>query len=407
MAYRIFGVVLAVAAIWGAACARPPVAPNPGARGGSGGPPSGIPGYEAIDLGTLGGTRTLPSAINDNGSIVGTSETADGRFLGFVYEGAAMRTLRASQAVYDESADAINPSGQVGGVVRDERTLVRWNHGIQDAPDLQILATPASPAPPPARVVAINSGGDMLVSLDDGVARASAVVMHGGVLQDLGGLGGGTRVSTYPLAWNERGQVVGTSLVRHVAPTYDVSHPFIWDSGVMRDLGVLGVLTCGDPAEDCAGGAAVDINAIGTVVGTVTAAAGLDRAFIWQDGVMHDLGVFEGHSTRAIAINDRGQVLFSVGFPDLGVFVWENGGMQRVGPAGGGGGGGGLQIWGRALGENGAVVGEMQSSDGTVDAFVWQAGTLIDLGPGCATAINARGDVIGTDGLRGMLWRKK
>jgi probable HAF family extracellular repeat protein len=79
--------------------------------------------------------------------------------------------------------------------------------------------------------------------------------------------------------------------------------------------------------------------------------------------------------------------------------------VQRVAP--GGGGGGGLQIWGRALGENGAVVGEMQSSDGTVDAFVWQAGTLIDLGPGCATAINARGDVIGTDGLRGMLWRKK
>jgi probable HAF family extracellular repeat protein len=190
-----------------------------------------------------------------------------------------------------------------------------------------------------------------------------------------------------------------------VEPTYDVSHPFIWDSGVMRDLGVLGPLTCGDPAEDCAGGAAVDINAIGTVVGTVTGAAGLDRAFIWQDGVMRDLGVFEGQSTRAIAINDRGQVLFSVGFPDLGVFVWENGGVQRVGPAGGAGGG--LQIWGRALGENGAVVGEMQSADGTVDAFVWQAGTLIDLGPGCATAINARGDVIGTDGVRGMLWRKK
>jgi len=94
MAYRILGVVLAVAAIWGVACARSPVAPNPGADG-SPQPPPGIPGYEAIDLGTLGGSRTLPSAINDNGSIVGTSETADGRFLCCVYEGAEMRTLRA------------------------------------------------------------------------------------------------------------------------------------------------------------------------------------------------------------------------------------------------------------------------------------------------------------------------
>ena len=61
----------------------------------------------------------------------------------------------------------------------------------------------------------------------------------------------------------------------------------------------------------------------------------------------------------------------------------------------------------RAQSWGGWFVGEMQSSDGTVHAFVWQAGTLIDLGSGSATAINARGDVIGTDGLRGMLWRKK
>ena len=127
-----------------------------------------------------------------------------------------------------------------------------------------------------------------------------------------------TRVWTYPLAWNERGQIVGTSFVRHVSPTYEIFRPFIWEAGVMRDLGVLGDLTCGDAQADCAGGQAVDINAQGTVVGTVTGPAGLDRAFIWQDGVMHDLGAFEGHSTWAIAINDRGQVLFAVGVPDLG-----------------------------------------------------------------------------------------
>jgi probable HAF family extracellular repeat protein len=404
MAKTWLGVSLAVAAILGTACSRSPLAPYPGATSGVGSGPGSepggvgeIPGYDAIDLGTLGGDRTLPNAINDNGIIVGSSETADRRLVGFVNDG-TMHLLRPSQNVYLEGADAINDAGDIGGVVHEARTILRWSYDIPGAADLQVFPAPSAPAPPPNRVVGINAAGDMLVRLDDNVHAAGGVVLHDGGLQDLGGLGAG--YGTYPLAWNERGQVVGTGFVRRIPPTYDVFHPFVWESGVIKDLGVLGELTCGDAQVDCAGGFAVDINAQGTVVGTVTGAAGLDRAFIWQDGVMHDLGVFEGHTTSAIAINDRGQILFVVGAPNLGVFVWDNGGVQRVGPIG-------LTVWGRALGENGQVVGEMQKSDGVVHAFVWDAGVLTDLGPGSATAINAQGDVIGTDGLRGMFWRRK
>lgn len=382
------------------ACARSPLAPNPGATSGLGNDTGAgdIPGYEAIDLGTLGGDRTLPSAINDDGIVVGTSQAGDRRYLGFAYHDGVMRALRPSQAFFNESADAINASGQIGGIVRDGRTVLRWNYVVTDAPDLQTFAAPADPAPPPSRVIAVNARGDMLVSLDDNVAGARAIVVRDAGLQDLGGLG--ARVWTYPLAWNERGQVVGMSHVRHVSPTYEVFRPFIWEAGVIKDLGVLGDVTCGDTQQDCAGGDAIDINASGTVVGTVTGPGGLDRAFIWRDGVMYDLGAFEGHSTRAIAINDRGQVLFAVSSPELGAFVWDNGTVRRVGPVG-------VRLWARALGENGQVVGEMQQADGAVHAFVWDAGALTDLGPGNATAINARGDVIGTDGLRGILWRRK
>src|SRR3954470_6693251 len=399
MAKTLFGVTLAVAALLGTACTPSPLAPNPGAAsgigaGGGSGAGTGIRAYEAIDLGTRGGERTLPSAVNDNGLIVGASQAADRRTLGFAYHDDVMWALRASQAVYDESADAVNVNGQIGGVGRVARAVLRWNNGLQDAPDLQVFPTPTS-SPPPSRVVAFNAAGDMLVGLDDYVHSARGVVLRDGVFEDVGGLT--THVWTYPLAWNERGQVVGTSFVRHVAPTYDIFRPFIWEAGVMKDLGVLGDLACGDTQEDCAGGQAVDINAQGTVVGTVTGPAGLDRAFIWQDGVMHDLGAFEGHSTWAIAINDRSQVLFAVGVPELGVFVWDQGAVQRVGSVG-------VQIWGRALGDSGQVVGEMQIADGSVHAFVWNAGTLTDLGPDGATAINARGDIIGTDGLRGILW---
>ncbi|HWC73335.1 MAG TPA: hypothetical protein VG454_05295 [Gemmatimonadales bacterium] len=404
MARTPLGVSLAVAAILGTACSRSPLAPQPGANSGVS---RETPGYDVIDLGTLGGDRTLPAAINDSGIVVGSSQTADRRTLGFIYQKGVMRALRASQTVYDESADAINASGQIAGVVRDGRAVLRWDARTA-ASDVQTFPTPASPAPPPSRVVAIDAAGDMLVTLDDFVARAQGGVIRNGAWQDVGSLDV-ARAWTYPLAWNARGQIVGTSHVRHVAPTYEIFHPILWQSGVLKDLGVLGTVTCGDAQADCAGGDAVDINAQGTVVGTVTGAAGLDRAFSWQDGIMHDLGAFEGHSTRAMAINDRGQILFAVGVPDLGVFVWDNGSVQRVGPIG-------VSILARAFAEDGAVAGEMQQSDGGgggggggVHAFVWNAGVLTDLGPGRATAINARGDIVGTDGggLRGILWKKR
>ena len=158
----------------------------------------------------------------------------------------------------------------------------------------------------------------------------------------------------------------------------------------MRDLGVLAPRPClpGGTASDCSWGEAVDINAHGVVVGTVNSADGKTRAFIWENGVMRDLGVDPGRHTAAIAINDRGQVLGTTEI--YGTFLWENGQIQSVG----------LQ-YARALGPNGEVVG------GVGRAFIWQAGQMTFLGEGEAWAINGRGEVVGRSGERAMLWRKK
>ena len=259
------------------------------------------------------------------------------------------------------------------------------------------------------RVVGINERGDVLVTTWFGNYKMSphyrGVLWRDNVRVDLGDLSDSTvrSPSTYAEAWNNRGQIVGWTHVTEVPHTNnwdptDVSHPFLWENGVMRDLGVLAPHPCTDVAKpaDCSWGEASGINSSGIVVGTATDAQGTPRAFIWENGVMRDLGVAPGHITRALAINDRGQVMGSI---DGGctTFFWENGQTQIVGP-----------ICPAGLSPNGEVIGR-----GGVGphAFLWQAGRLIDLGRGEPRAINGRSEVVGWSGCcsytRPMLWRKK
>jgi len=371
-----------------AACGKAPL--EPAAGGGA------LTRYQATDLGTLGGSWTVPEALSDDGRVVGSSQTATSMKRGFVYESGVMHELAESRPFARNEAQAINPAGQIAGIDAEGHSVLIWD-AATGAP--RRLDTGAS-APDPTRVIGLSERGDVLVRLDDNHYDMRGIIWRDGVGQDLGGLDP-LRIRTIATAWNPRGQVVGSSFVRHANPTSEIFHPFVWEGGVMRDLGVLGSYSCGDdPQVDCAGGEAADINAQGVIVGTSTNAAGMNRAFVWENGIMRELTAFPDRQTRALAINDRGQILGTYAGQEYGLFVWDNGVVQRVGSLGG------ASTWAYGFGENGEVVGESTTEVGEPHAFVWQNREMIDLGPGSARAVNARGDIVGTSGSRGILWRK-
>ena len=94
----------------------------------------------------------------------------------------------------------------------------------------------------------------------------------------------------------------------------------------------------------------------------------------------------------AVAINNNGQALAScdgTALPQGGAVVWANGTPTVVGTLGG-------FAAGRALNNNGQVVGIAQTSTGAEDGFLWSNGTTTDLGPSfLPAAINDNGVIVG------------
>jgi len=109
---------------------------------------------------------------------------------------------------------------------------------------------------------------------------------------------------------NNRGQVVGISDLRGD----QTQHGFLWQNGVMNDLGTLS----GDVEIW-----AVGINNKGQVVGFSFDASGNIRAFLWQNGVMTDLNTLIPADSAlyllsANGINARGQIAGLAFLPSTG-----------------------------------------------------------------------------------------
>jgi len=373
----------------------PPTAPDPVTFG----------DWEAISLGLLGADSGRATAIDDSGTIIGSLRAPapiNTRTYGFIYKDGVMLELWSSDYVYTDYVPvAVSPSGRIAGLTSGSSDLLVWD-SVDAAPRFPAFDTDLY------RFIGINARGDLLVDygdhLDSGSGVLRTVLFKNNGPEVLGSLNDTVAhgAESAALGWNEGGQIVGGSKVASISQGdgdwSERFHPFIWDNGFMRDLGSLAPLDCATtPKTNCNPGWANAVNAHGVVVG-MSFVDRVWRAFIWENGEMRDLGAFPDHHTAALAINDRDQVIGVVGagYYDS-TFFWENGRTQLVT----------ISALDRPdLGPNGEVVGTMFVG-GEAHAFVWQAGVLTDLGPGSASDINNRGEIVGSRGNMPTLWRRK
>ena len=214
-----------------------------------------------------------------------------------------------------------------------------------------------------------------------------AFLWQDGVFRDIGTLGGNYSEA---LAINGAGQVVGQSAL----PGDGENHAFLWQNGMMRDLGTLGWSgALGEPAS-----VATSINSLGQVAGWSWTADGNIRAFLWEGGTMRMLAGLEKVLSKAHGIDNTSRVVGEFGEPGRG-FRWKAGSaVWWINTLGG------PTTTAKAINGEGKVVGWSGLSSGDLHAFMWRSGTMTDLGTlgganSGAYAINALGQIVGESGV--------
>ena len=265
----------------------------------------------------------------------------------------------------------------------------------------------------------INNRGHIVGFRGSLQAPKQLIIWRDGVSTNLGTLESNSNV----VGFNEHDVIVGWSQTEGGASTF---RSFLWD-GAMHDLDVWpkgiddsgritgysegAVFRTGDMSVpmDCG---PQGMNNMGQVIGSFefeTTIGGMGHNMcLWDNGVFHDLGV-DLDKGGAVAINDQGSAVFTVGYGfSYYAFIWRDGVVTRLPGCCG-------SSYPMAINAEGVVVGgneETYSDSWPLRPVVWKDGTVVELAEelGEARDINDSGQIVGYvttdyyDPWTGVLW---
>ena len=346
-----------------------------------------IPEDEMIDLGDLGGDRSIATEVNSDGSVVfGYAQNEAGAARMVLWQNGVANDITLPGVVYNEAVLDIN-GGTRGLMSLDGSTVVI--RATVDLPGGGIYlyrngtATRIDQPSAPGELVieavtALNRDGSTLVgfSFVDGDQHAVHWTEEGA--QDIGVLGG---TASSALAVSGDGSiVVGIS---------DVDggnrEAFRWSGGTMQSLGAL--------TGQTTGGANL-INDDGSVIAgyaRVLDGSGGDirRTFVWRDGTMSDIGDLGGSNVTATAISADGSTIIGQSDqsnPDVynssQAFYWRDGVMREIGYLPTDDPNGAYTVAKAVSGDGGVIVGSARGeTSGSSVAFRWtDDGGIVALG---------------------------
>jgi probable HAF family extracellular repeat protein len=380
------------------------------AQGSSGTKRSGVR-YGLIDLGTFGGPNSTDIAspiMNNKGAITGGADTADSDpnapscyspdcfvMHAYIWRNGALTDLGGLPGGFGSEGNWINDYNQIAGqslnglidplLGAPAAVAVLWKSNGQIV-DLGTLGGNESLA------AMVNNRGQVVGAAANAIpdpfpgplgfwgTQSRAFLWEKGVMKDLGDLGGPDALA---ISVNERGQIAGISYTSStpsgVANDWcqDIppQNPFLWEKGRMIDLGTLGG-ACGFPSFT--GG----LNNQGQVVGQSDLAGdSTAHPFLWdlkRHPHLRDLGTLGGTFGSATGLNDAGEIIGVATTPDdvaAHAFFWSNGVMKDLGTVKRDGCSVAYHI-----NAGGEVVGTSGDGCNEVHAFVWQrGGSIMDL----------------------------
>jgi probable HAF family extracellular repeat protein len=316
--------------------------------------------YKLVDIGTLGGPNSFFSGpelpiLNNRGAFAIIANTSvpnpnPGCFLGLnppdcfvehaaVWHNGTLTDLGVLPGGANSQTTSISASGLIDGF--SENGLIDPQTGQQEIVAVlfagnKTIDLGTLPGGTESLATNVNSRGQVAGFSNNDVFDPFSIVgfptqtrtflWQNGVMKDLGTLGG---PDAAPNAMNERGQIAGFSYTNTSASTNCAwpltTAPFLWENGKMRDLGTLGG-TCGY---------ALWINQLGQVVGTSNLAGDASHhAFVWDDGKMTDVGTLGGNNSEGDWMSDSGYVVGRADLPGSQFhhgYRWKDGVMTDLG----------------------------------------------------------------------------